>query len=80
MTRLEEQYSKLMDILKQRTIQNYTANPVLLEQWKPGNMFIQDEIIRVTSKTTTEEVDFSPDEHSIGYKTTARPRMSRVNV
>ena len=76
MTRLEEQYSKLKDILKQRTRQNYTANPALLEQWKPGNMFIQDEIIGVTSKTTTEEVNFSPDELSIGYKTTAKPQVS----
>ena len=76
MTRLEEQYSKLKDILKQRTRQNYTANPALLEQWKPGNMFIQDEIIGVTSKTTTEEADFSPDELSIGYKNTTKPQMS----
>ena len=76
MTRLEEQYSKLKDILKQRTRQNYTANPALLEQWKPGNMFIQDEIIEVTTKTTSEEADFSPAELSIGYKTTAKPQMS----
>ena len=76
MTRLEEQYSKLKDILKQRTRQIYTANPALLEQWNPGNMFIQDEIIGVTSKTTTEEADFSPAELSIGYKTTTKPRMS----
>ena len=41
MTRLEEQYSKLKDILKQRTRQNYTANPALLEQWNPGNMLIK---------------------------------------
>ena len=41
MTRLEEQYSKLKDILKQRTRQNYTANPTLLEQWNPGNMLIK---------------------------------------
>ena len=76
MTRLEEQYSKLKDILKQRTRQNYTANPALLEQWNPGTMFIQDEIIGVTSKTTTEDADFSPAELSIGYKTTAKPQMS----
>ena len=76
MTRLEEQYSKLKDILKQRTRQNYTANPALLEQWNPGNMFIQDEIIGVTTKTTTEEADFSSAELSIGYKTTAKPQMS----
>ena len=76
MTRLEEQYSKLKDILKQRTRQNYTANPALLEQWNPDNMFIQDEIIGVTSKITTEEADFSPAELSIGYKTTAKPQMS----
>ena len=38
MTRLEEQYSKLKDILKQKTIQNYIANPALLEHWKPGDM------------------------------------------
>ena len=30
MTRLEEQYSKLKDILKQRTRQNHTANPAFL--------------------------------------------------
>ena len=30
MTRLEKQYSKLKDILKQRTRQNYTADPALL--------------------------------------------------
>ena len=76
MTRLEEQYSKLKDILKQRTIQNYTANPALLEQWNPGNMFMQDEIIEVTTNTTSEEADFSSAELSIGYKTTAKPQMS----
>ena len=76
MTRLEEQYGKLKDILKQRTRQKYTANPALLEQWNPGDMFIQDEIIGVTSKTTTKEANFSPDEFSIGYKTTAKPLMS----
>ena len=38
MTRLEEQCSKLKDILKQKTIQNYIANPALLEHWKPGDM------------------------------------------
>ena len=75
MTRLEEQYNKLKDILKQRTKQNYT-NPALLEQWNPGNMFIRDEIIGVTTKTTTEEADFSSTELSIGYKTTAKPQMS----
>ena len=37
-TRLEEQCSKLKDILKQKTIQNYIANPALLEHWKPGDM------------------------------------------
>ena len=31
MTRLEEQCSKLKDILKKKTIQNYIANPTLLE-------------------------------------------------
>ena len=76
MTRLEEQYSKLKDILKQRTRQNYTANPALLEQWKPGNMFIQDEIIEVTTKTTSEEADFSPAKLSIGYIPTAKPQVS----
>ena len=38
MTRHEEQCSKLKDILKQKTIQNYIANPALLEHWKPGDM------------------------------------------
>ena len=38
MTRLEEQCSKLKDILKQKTIQNYIANPALLEHWKPGDI------------------------------------------
>ena len=38
MTRLEEQCSKMKDILKQKTIQNYIANPALLEHWKPGDM------------------------------------------
>ena len=38
MTRLEEQYSELKDILKQKTMQNYIANPALLEHWKPGDM------------------------------------------
>ena len=75
MTRLEEQYSKLKDILKQRTRQNYTANPALLEQWNPGNMFIQDEIIGVTTKTTSEEADFSCAELSVGCKTTAKSQM-----
>ena len=38
MARHEEQCSKLNDILKQKTIQNYIANPALLEHWKPGDM------------------------------------------
>ena len=41
MTKLEEQYSKLKDILKQKTIQNYIADPALLEHWKPGDMLIK---------------------------------------
>ena len=76
MTRLEEQYSKLKDILKQRTGPNYTASPALLEQWKLGNMFIQDEIIGVTTKTTSEEANFSSAELSAGSKTTTKPQMS----
>ena len=38
MTRLEEQCSKLKDILKQKSIQNYIADAALLEHWKPGDM------------------------------------------
>ena len=38
MARLEEQYNKLKGILKQKTMQNYIANPALLEHWKPGDM------------------------------------------
>ena len=41
MTKLEDQCSKLKDILKQRTRQNYTANPALLEQWNPGSMLMK---------------------------------------
>ena len=41
MTRLEEECSKMKDILKQKTIQNYIANPALLEHWKPGDMVIK---------------------------------------
>ena len=38
MTRLEEQCREMKGILKQKTIQNYIANPALLEHWKPGDM------------------------------------------
>ena len=41
MTKLEDQYRKLKDTLKQRTRQNYTANPALLEQWNPGSMLMK---------------------------------------
>ena len=41
MTSLEEQYSELKDIAKQRTMQNYITDPALLEQWNPGDMVIK---------------------------------------
>ena len=46
------------------------------DERSPVNQGIQDEIIGVASKTTTEEADFSSAELSIGYKTTAKPQMS----
>ena len=42
----------------------------------PVEQYIQDKIIGVTIKTTTEEANFSPDELSVGCKTTAKPQMS----
>ena len=60
MTRLEEQCSKLKDILKQRTIQNYITNPALLEHWKPGDMVIKYSLWRtlrlVLNKVTSENI------------------------
>ena len=60
MTRIEEQYSKLRDILKQRTRQNDIANPALLEQWNPGNMLIKHSLwttLRlVLNKVTSENI------------------------
>ena len=41
MTNLEEQYSELKNIVKQRATQNYIANPALLEHWNPGDMVIK---------------------------------------
>ena len=40
-TRLEEQCSELRDIVKQRTTQDYIANPALLGHWRPGDMVTQ---------------------------------------
>ena len=31
----------MKDIVKQRTIQNYIANPALLQQWNPGHIVIK---------------------------------------
>ena len=42
----------------------------------PVEQDIQDKIIGVTTKTSTEEADFSSAELSIDYKTTAKPQMS----
>ena len=42
----------------------------------PVDQDIQDEIIEVTTKTTSEEADFSSAELSVGCKTTAKPQMS----
>ena len=41
MTNLEEQYTELNKIVKQGFIQNYIANPALLEHWNPGDMVIK---------------------------------------
>ena len=41
MSNLEEQYSELKKIVKQGSIQNYIANPALLEHWNPGDMVIR---------------------------------------
>ena len=41
MTSIEEQCSKLKNILKQRTRQTYITNPALLEQWNPGSMLMK---------------------------------------
>ena len=41
MSNLEEQYSELKKIVKQGSIQNYLANPALLEHWSPGDMVIK---------------------------------------
>ena len=42
----------------------------------PVEQDIQDEIIKVTTKTTSEEAEFSSAELSVGCKTTAKPQMS----
>ena len=58
MTRPEEQYSKLKDILKQRTRQNYTANPALLEHWKPDDIVNKHSLwttLRLVLKKVTSE-------------------------
>ena len=66
MTRLEEQCSKLKDILKQKTIQNYTANPVLLEHWKPGDMVYKHSLwttLRlVLNKVASEDITEFPSD------------------
>ena len=41
----------------------------------PVEQDIHDEIIGVTTKTTSEEADFSSAELSVCYKTTAKPQM-----
>ena len=41
MTNLEEQYTELNKIVKQGSIQNYIANPTLLEHWNPNDMVIK---------------------------------------
>ena len=47
------------------------------DERSPVDQDIQDEIIGVATKTTTEEADFSSVELSVGYKTTAKPQMSK---
>ena len=60
MTRLEEQYSKFKDILKQKPIQNYIADPALLEHWNPGDMVNKHSLwttLRlVLNKVTSENI------------------------
>ena len=60
MTRLEEWCSEIKDILKQKTIQNYIADPALLKQWKPGDMLIKYSLwttLRlVLNKVTSENI------------------------
>ena len=60
MTRLEEQCSKMRDILKQKTIQNYIADPALLEHWKPDDMVSKHSLwttLRlVLNKVTSENI------------------------
>ena len=41
MTNLEDQYDELKQIVKQRSIQSYIANPSLLEHWSPHDMVIK---------------------------------------
>ena len=41
MTNLEDQHSKLKDIMKKGTTQNYIANPALLEHWNPSDLVIK---------------------------------------
>ena len=41
MTNLEEQYHELNKVVKQSSIQNYIANPALLEYWNPSDMVIK---------------------------------------
>ena len=46
------------------------------DERSPVDQDIQDEIIGAATKTTTEEADFSSAELSVGYKTTAKPKVS----
>ena len=67
MTRLEEQCSKLKNILKQRTGQTYITNPALLEQWNPGSMLMKHSLwttLRlVLNKVASENmIDFFPSD------------------
>ena len=50
-----------------------TVSSTFGDERSPVNQDIQDEIIGVAPKTTTEEADFSSAEPSVSYKTTAKP-------
>ena len=84
MTRLEEQCSEMKDILKQKTIQNYIANPALLEHWMPGDMVIKHSLWKtlrlVLNKVASENITdlFSSDRHPRPILSTEQQKQYKV--
>ena len=84
MTRLEEQCSELKDIVKQRTTQNYIANPALLGHWRHGDMVIKHSLwttLRlVLNKVASENITelFPSDWHPRPILSTEQQKQYKV--